>query len=284
MPPELTGIVHEYEREDRIPKRTLDRYGVELTSAAYRAKINPVIGMESVLEKVVQTLIRMEANNPLLVGHPGVGKTAVAEGFALLLSRNEVPPVLQGRILYSLSLTSLVAGTRYRGEMEARLEGLLNEVERCRDQVILFIDEIHGLLDAGMAEGGFGIGDILKPVLARGDFPLIGATTFEGAQHLAMDTALTRRFNTIVIQEPDQTQALQILRGVRSRFEKHHGVRIADGALAAAVRLSERSNPNQHLPGRAIAVLDSATAYCRMKGKGTVLEMDIIRETRSGGM
>jgi hypothetical protein len=282
MPPELTGIVQEHDTDDRTPKRTLDMYGVELTSADYLKRINPVIGMEPVLEKIVQTLARMEANNPLLIGHPGVGKTAVAEGFALKLSRNEVPSYLQGRILYSLSLTSLVAGTRYRGEMEARLEGLLNEVSRCREQVILFIDEIHGLLDAGMAEGGFGIGDILKPVLARGEFPLIGATTFEGAAHLARDTALGRRFNTIVIKEPSMKQARNILKGVRPRFEKHHGVQIDDDALIAAVNLSEKSQPNQHLPGRAIAVLDSACAYCRIKRKSVVHEIDIIRETRSG--
>nr|MBF0220756.1 ATP-dependent Clp protease ATP-binding subunit [Desulfobulbaceae bacterium] len=279
MPTELAGMVSEHDFDEGVPKRTLDRYGIELTSPGVLAKLNPVVGMEPVLEKVVQTLTRMEANNPLLVGHPGVGKTAVAEGFALMLSRNEVPSFLQGRILYNLSLTSMVAGTRYRGEMEARLEALLDEVRRCREQVILFIDEIHGLLDAGMAEGGFGIGDILKPVLARGEFPLIGATTFEGAKHLGLDTALSRRFNTITVLEPTMPQALKILRGVRARFEKHHGVRIGDDALSAAVRLSEKSNPNQHLPGRAIAVLDSAAAYCRMKGKTSVHEMDIIRET-----
>ncbi|HIJ90192.1 MAG: AAA family ATPase [Desulfobulbaceae bacterium] len=280
-PVEIYGFLEKsvLNRDSEHHKR-LERFAELMTSAAYIKKIKPVIGSKALISRIIQTLAQKESNNPLLVGHPGVGKTALVEGFAIALFNGDVPPVLQERMLYKLSLSSLVAGTKYRGEMEARLEELMEAVSQHKDEIILFIDEIHGLLDAGMAKGGFGIGDILKPVLSRGEFPLIGATTFAGADHLAMDTALTRRFKTIVLDEPSPESTLEIMRGVRSSFEQHHHIEIDDSALSAAIRLSGKSGNTQFLPGRAIALIDCTAAYCRMNGLTMVREIDVLREVK----
>lgn len=281
LPPELANFVSASPCGRAKSNVLLDRYGVNMTAENYRQKIHPVIGATESIEKIIQTLTQMEGNNPLLIGHPGVGKTALVEGFALALAEGRVPPFLRGRALYVLSISGLIAGTKYRGEMEARLEGLMAEVLANRDELIIFIDEIQGLLDAGMAEGGFGLGDILKPVLARGEFPLIGATTFEGFSHLSKDPALMRRFRPITVNEPTESETLTILRGVRPRLEKHHGLKIDNAMLIAAIRISTRTRPGQYLPGRAIGILDSTAAYCRMKGKTIVSEGDMMRELES---
>ena len=281
LPPELTSFVSVCTCARAKANVFLERYGVNMTAENYRQKIYPVIGATDLIERIIQTLTQMAGNNPLLIGHPGVGKTALVEGFALALAEGLVPPFLRGRSLYALSISSLIAGTKYRGEMEARVEGLMAEVLANRDGLIIFIDEIQGLLDAGMTEGGFGLGDILKPVLARGEFPLIGATTFEGFAHLSHDQALMRRFNIITLNEPTEAATLNILRGVRPRLEKHHGLKIDNAMLIAAIGISARIRPGQYLPGRAIAVLDSAAAYCRMKGKTTIKELDLLRELQT---
>lgn len=256
----------------------LEKYGQLLTEENYISKIKPVIGADGLIARVVQILCQMESNNPLLVGHSGVGKTAVVEGFAKTLFKGEVPANLNGRMLYSLSLNSLVAGTKYRGQFEERLEGLMGEVLENRDRIIVFIDEMHALLDAGSAEGAVGAGDVLKPLLARGEFPCIGATTFVGAEHLAKDPAFSRRFKKVVVNEPSPEEALEILRGISVCFEKYHSLRIWDAALVAAVDLSIKHIPDGYLPGKAIALVDGAAAYCSMVGEEKMGEEDIMLE------
>lgn len=258
----------------------LDRYGKLLTDETYLSRTKPVVGLEGILERVIQILTQMEVSNPLLVGYPGVGKTAVADGLAGMLMKNLVPFPLQGRMLYALSLNRLVAGTRYRGDFEVRLEGLMEEVRKNKDKIIVFIDEIHTLLDAGAAEGAVGAGEILKASLARGEFPCIGATTFAGAEYLAGDPALSRRFRKIIVKEPAPEEALKIMHGVAPAFEQHHGVKIDDAALRSAVELSVNYLPEEYLPGKAIALLDATAAYCRMKGLDRVGELDIRKELR----
>lgn len=281
-PPELAAFLEITDAAPDTQRRhsKLERYAKLMTSTEYINKLKPVIGSKVYIDRIIQTLAQKESNNPLLVGHPGVGKTALVEGFATALFRGNVPQNLRGRMLYNLSLNSLVAGTKYRGEMEARLEELIEEIFLQRNEIILFIDEIHGLFDAGRVQGGLGIGDILKPVLSRGEFPLIGATTFSGAEHLAGDSALARRFRPIVVDEPSPETTLKILRGVRPSFEQHHNIKIDDSALAAAVRLSSRASSGQYLPGRAISLIDSAAAYCRMKGEKIMREIDVSREVK----
>ncbi|BAH77572.1 AAA ATPase domain protein [Solidesulfovibrio magneticus RS-1] len=256
----------------------LGRYGTLLTEQPALGRLKPVIGAEDSIQRVLQVLGRMEANNPLLVGHPGVGKTAVVEGLAQRIASGAAPTLVRGRRLYALSLASIVSGTRYRGDLEARMESLLREVLRERDNIIVFIDEIHVLLQAGGAEGSMGIAEMLKPVLARGQFPCIGATTVEGERLLAADPALSRRFQKVLIQEPDRDQCLDILRGLAPCFERHHAVAIADDALRAAVDLSIKHLHDSRLPGKAVALLDGAASLCALRGKSTVQLMDVFAE------
>ena len=263
------------------PKGTkgfLEKFGLLLTEENSILRSKPVIGADAQIERVIQILSQMETNNPLLVGHPGVGKTAVVEGFAKALFEGRVPAHLKGRMLYLISLNGLVAGTKYRGEFEERLEGLMEDVLQNKNRIIVFIDEIHTLLNAGSAEGAIGAGDALKPVLARGEFPCIGATTFDGAEQLLMDQALARRFKKITIKEPSPDETLRILKGIAGCFEKHHSLKIEDSALMSAVYLSKKHLPDEYLPGKAIALLDGAAAYCGMKGVDTVKEEDIMLE------
>ncbi|GFK92281.1 Chaperone protein ClpB [Fundidesulfovibrio magnetotacticus] len=258
----------------------LARHAVNLTDPRRLAQAKPVIAMEAYIRRAAQILIQMETNNPLLVGHPGVGKTAVAEGLARLMAQDDCPPRLKGRSLYSLSLASLIAGTRYRGDLEDRVDALLREVTANKDRVIVFIDEIHTLMNAGASEGGLGLSETLKPALARGDFPCMGATTREGAALLAEDPALARRFKLIAVSEPDRDTAVAIVTGVAACFERHHGLSIAPGALAAAVDLSISGLADAFLPGKAVSLLDGAAAYCAMCGSGHVTEEDIAEELR----
>lgn len=258
----------------------LERFGRLLTDESYLCRTKPVVGMKGVIERAIQILAQMEVSNPLLVGHPGVGKTAAADGVAAALLRGQVPSPLKGRALYSLSLNSLVAGTRYRGDFEERIEGLMEEVRQKNGRVIIFIDEIHTLLDAGAAEGAMGAGEILKASLARGEFPCLGATTFAGAEHLARDPALSRRFRKIVVHEPRPEDAIRILKGVAPCFEKHHGLKIEDAALRSAVELSVQHLSDEYLPGKAIALVDASAAYCRMKGQDVVRELDVRMELK----
>jgi len=253
-------------------------HGVHLSDPARVNRMKPVVGMEGHVQRLAQILCQMESNNPLLVGCPGVGKTAVVEGLARLMGQGLGPAALRGRSLYSLSLSSLVAGTRYRGDLEERIESLIREVMDLKDRIVIFIDEIHVLVGAGAAEGGFGLSESLKPVLARGEFPCIGATTFEGEAVFIGDKALARRFKRIVVNEPDRDTAVRILGGIANCFEKHHGVVILPEAVAASVDQSILRITDAYLPGKAVSLLDGAASYCALQGGSVVRALDVEAE------
>ena len=243
----------------------LDRVGRDLTALARAGELDPLIGRHEQLRQLVRTLARKKKNNPVLVGRAGVGKTAIVEGLAALIAAGQIPDELKGCRLVELPMAALVAGTTYRGQFEERLLGLVKEV-KAAENVILFIDEIHTLLRAGAVEGGsLDAGNILKPALARGDLRVIGATTPEEYQRYIMqDAALERRFQQVWVPEPRLDEALEMLRGVKARYEAHHGVMIADEALVAAVKLSVAWLPDRHLPDKALDLLDEACARARI--------------------
>ncbi len=243
----------------------LDQFGRNLTQLAREGKLDPVIGRERETERVMQVLSRRTKNNPVLVGEPGVGKTAVVEGLAQDIVRGTVPETLKDKQLYTLDLGALVAGSRYRGDFEERLKKVLKEI-RTRGDIILFIDEIHTLVGAGAAEGAIDAASILKPMLARGELQTIGATTLdEYRKHVEKDPALERRFQPITVNEPTIAHAIEILKGVRDRYEAHHRVTITDGALVAAVTLADRYVNDRHLPDKAIDLIDEAGARLRIR-------------------
>ena len=243
----------------------LDQFGRNLTQAARENKLDPVIGRESEMERVMQVLSRRTKNNPVLIGEPGVGKTAVVEGLAQAIVRGDVPETLKDKQLYTLDLGSVVAGSRYRGDFEERLKKVLKEI-RTRGDIILFIDEIHTLVGAGAAEGAIDAASILKPMLARGELQTIGATTLdEYRKHIEKDAALERRFQPIQVKEPSVAHAIEILKGLRDRYEAHHRVTITDGALVAAANLSERYVSDRFLPDKAIDLIDEAGARLRIR-------------------
>ncbi|MFJ6002080.1 ATP-dependent Clp protease ATP-binding subunit [Arthrobacter sp. NPDC092385] len=243
----------------------LDQFGRNLTQAARESKLDPVIGREQEMERVMQVLSRRTKNNPVLIGEPGVGKTAVVEGLAQAIVRGDVPETIKDKQLYTLDLGSLVAGSRYRGDFEERLKKVLKEI-RTRGDIILFIDEIHTLVGAGAAEGAIDAASILKPMLARGELQTIGATTLdEYRKHIEKDAALERRFQPIQVAEPSVAHAIEILKGLRDRYEAHHRVSITDGALASAATLSERYISDRFLPDKAIDLIDEAGARLRIR-------------------
>jgi hypothetical protein len=258
----------------------LETHGVVLTDPQRLRRARPVVAMEGIIQRLAQVLCQMESNNPLLIGHPGVGKTAAVEGLARLMTESGCPAPLRGRNLYSLSLTSVVAGTRYRGDLEERVDALMREVLAMRDHIVVFIDEIHTLVKAGSAEGGLGVSEALKPALARGEFPCIGATSFEGERIFLADPALGRRFKRVVVNEPDRDTAVRILEGVAPSFERHHGVRIDPRALAAAVDAGIEKFPEVRLPGIAISIIDGACAHCSMNRMNLLKSSDIFDEVR----
>ncbi|GAA1498674.1 ATP-dependent Clp protease ATP-binding subunit [Paeniglutamicibacter kerguelensis] len=243
----------------------LDQFGRNLTAAAREGKLDPVIGREFEMERVMQVLSRRTKNNPVLIGEPGVGKTAVVEGLAQSIVRGDVPETIKDKQLYTLDLGSLVAGSRYRGDFEERLKKVLKEI-RTRGDIILFIDEIHTLVGAGAAEGAIDAASILKPMLARGELQTIGATTLdEYRKHIEKDAALERRFQPIQVKEPSVEHTTQILRGLRDRYEAHHRVSITDGALVAAAQLAHRYISDRFLPDKAIDLIDEAGARLRIR-------------------
>jgi ATP-dependent Clp protease ATP-binding subunit ClpC len=243
----------------------LDQFGRNLTQAARESKLDPVIGREKEMERVMQVLSRRTKNNPVLIGEPGVGKTAVVEGLAQAIVRGDVPETIRDKQLYTLDLGSLVAGSRYRGDFEERLKKVLKEI-RTRGDIILFIDEIHTLVGAGAAEGAIDAASILKPMLARGELQTIGATTLdEYRKHIEKDAALERRFQPIQVAEPSVALAIEILKGLRDRYEAHHRVSITDGALASAATLAERYISDRFLPDKAIDLIDEAGARLRIR-------------------
>ena len=243
----------------------LDQFGRNLTAAAREGKLDPVIGREKEIERVMQVLSRRTKNNPVLIGEPGVGKTAVVEGLAQNIVKGEVPETLKDKQLYTLDLGALVAGSRYRGDFEERLKKVLKEI-RTRGDIILFIDEMHTLVGAGAAEGAIDAASILKPMLARGELQTIGATTLdEYRKHVEKDAALERRFAPIQVQAPDVPHTVEILKGLRDRYESHHRVSITDGALEAAARLSDRYISDRQLPDKAIDLIDEAGSRLRIR-------------------
>ena len=243
----------------------LDQFGRNLTQAAREGKLDPVIGRELEIERVMQVLSRRTKNNPVLIGEPGVGKTAVVEGLAQAIVKNDVPETLKDKQVYSLDLGALVAGSRYRGDFEERLKKVLKEI-KTRGDIILFIDEIHTLVGAGAAEGAIDAASILKPMLARGELQTIGATTLdEYRKHLEKDAALERRFQPIQVKEPSVAHTIEILKGLRDRYETHHRVSITDGALAAAANMADRYVSDRFLPDKAIDLIDEAGSRLRIK-------------------
>ena len=243
----------------------LDQFGRNLTAAAREGKLDPVIGREKEIERIMQVLCRRTKNNPCLIGEPGVGKTAVVEGLALAIAHDDVPDILANKQLYSLDLSSMVAGSRYRGDFEERMKKVLKEITQ-RGDIIIFIDEIHTLVGAGAAEGSIDAANILKPRLSRGEIQCIGATTMdEYHKHIEKDAALERRFQPIQVPEPSQEMAIDILKGLRDRYEQHHKVTITDAAITSAVDLSARYITDRYLPDKAIDLIDEAGARLRIK-------------------
>src|SRR5438067_1468028 len=245
--------------------KLLDQFGRNLTKLAAEAKLDPVVGRQTEIERVMQILSRRTKNNPVLIGEPGVGKTAVVEGLAARISGNEVPELLKGKQIYTLDLAALVAGSKYRGEFEERLKKVMKEITQ-RGDIILFIDELHNLVGAGAAEGAIDAASILKPALARGELQTIGATTLdEYRKYLERDAALERRFQQIRVDEPSVDDTVQILRGLRDRYEAHHRCKISDEALAASAVLADRYIQDRHLPDKAIDLIDEAASRMRIK-------------------
>ena len=243
---------------------TLDEFGKNLTELAKQGKIDPVIGREKEIERVIQILSRRNKNNPCLIGEPGVGKTAIAEGLALKIVNGEVPEMLANKTIYSLDLTSMVAGTKYRGDFEERIKKAMDEVKDNKD-VILFIDEIHNIMGAGAAEGAVDAANILKPSLARGEIQVIGATTIsEYRKNIEKDAALERRFQPVTVGEPTEEEAVEILKGLRDKYEAHHKVKITDDAINSAVKLSSRYINDRFLPDKAIDLIDEAASVVRL--------------------
>ena len=258
--------------------RQLDQCSRDLTAMAAQGQLDPVIGREAELERVIQILSRRSKNNPVLLGEPGVGKTAVAEGLALAIADGTVPAHLLGRRVCALDLAAMVAGTKYRGEFEEKLRHVLAEVRRAGN-VILFIDELHTIVGAGSAEGAIDAANILKPALARGELRVIGATTLdEYRRHVEKDAALERRFQPVTVAEPDRDGALAILRGLRSRYESYHHLTVTDGALSAAVDLSIRYLPGRFLPDKAIDLLDEGCSRARLSGRTLPPELKNLEE------
>ncbi|HEY3552090.1 MAG TPA: AAA family ATPase, partial [Solirubrobacterales bacterium] len=252
----------------------LDQFGRNLTQAAREGKLDPVIGREKEIERVMQVLSRRTKNNPVLIGEPGVGKTAVVEGLAQDVVKGEVPETLKDKQLYTLDLGALVAGSRYRGDFEERLKKVLKEI-RTRGDIILVIDEIHTLVGAGAAEGAIDAASILKPMLARGELRAVGATTLdEYRKHIEKDAALERRFQPVLVGEPSMNDTIAILRGLKERYEVHHGVRIADSAIVAAATLSERYIADRFLPDKAIDLIDEAASRLKIEIDSMPTEID----------
>ena len=255
--------------------KALEKYSTDLTAAAKEGKLDPVIGRDQEIRRVIQILSRRTKNNPVLIGEPGVGKTAVVEGLAQRIVAGDVPTTLQGKKLISLDLGSMVAGSKYRGEFEERLKAVLNEIKSANGQIITFIDEIHTIVGAGAAEGSMDAGNMLKPMLARGELRLIGATTLdEYRENIEKDPALERRFQQVFVGEPSVEDTIAILRGLKQRYEAHHKVTIGDDALVAAATLSNRYISGRQLPDKAIDLVDEAAAHLRMELDSSPEEID----------
>ena len=253
----------------------LEKYGIDLVAQARKGKIDPVIGRDAEIRRAIRILSRKTKNNPVLIGEPGVGKTAIVEGLAQRIVRGDVPEGLKDRTIFALDMGALIAGAKYRGEFEERLKAVLNEVKSAEGRIILFIDELHTIVGAGKSEGAMDAGNLLKPMLARGELHCIGATTLEEyRKYIEKDAALERRFQPVVVEEPTVEDAISILRGLRERYELHHGVRIQDNALVSAAVLSHRYIADRFLPDKAIDLVDEACAMIRTEIDSLPTELD----------
>ena len=267
----------QYNQSNTQTAQNLDQFAINLNERARQGKLDPVIGRDDEIRRVLQILSRRSKNNPILIGEPGTGKTAIIEGLAQRIVRGDVPENLRSRTVYSLDMGALVAGAKYKGEFEERLKGVINEVIQSDGNFILFIDEIHTLVGAGAGEGAMDAANILKPALARGDLRAIGATTLnEYQKYFEKDKALERRFQTVMVDEPDVQSSISILRGLKERYENHHKVRIMDEAVIAAVELSNRYITERFLPDKAIDLMDEAAAKLRMERDSVPEELDEI--------
>ena len=260
------------------PESTLDalnRFGRDLVGLAKEGKMDPVIGRDEEIRDVIRILSRRTKNNPVLIGEPGVGKTAIVEGLAQRIVKNDVPTGLRDKIIYELDMGALIAGAKYRGEFEERLKSVLNEVQKSNGEIILFIDEIHNIVGAGKTEGAMDAGNLLKPMLARGDIHCIGATTLdEYRQYIEKDAALERRFQKVYVGEPSVEDTISILRGLKEKYEVHHGIRISDSAVIAAATMSDRYITDRFLPDKAIDLMDEASALVRTQIDSSPVEID----------
>ena len=281
---EFEKVITELRKGERVTSasaedtyNSLNKYAKNLTQLAHSGKLDPVIGRDEEIRRVLQILSRRTKNNPMLVGEPGVGKTAIAEGLAHRIVNGDVPENLKDKIIYSLDMGALIAGAKYKGEFEERLKSVVKEVTSSDGNIILFIDEIHTLVGAGGGEGAMDAANILKPALARGELRAIGATTLDEYQkYFEKDKALERRFQKVMVEEPDTESAISILRGIKEKYEAHHKVRIKDEAIIAAVELSERYIPNRYLPDKAIDLMDEAAAKLRMEINSKPEELDVL--------
>ena len=272
---DLRGGEHVTSKNQEEQYKALEKYGVDLVKQARSGKQDPIIGRDDEIRDVIRILSRKSKNNPVLIGEPGVGKTAIVEGLAQRIAKNDVPENLKNKTIFSLDMGSLIAGAKYRGEFEERLKAVLKEVQKSEGQIILFIDEIHNIVGAGKTEGSMDAGNLLKPMLARGELHLIGATTLdEYREYIEKDKALERRFQKVLVKEPSVEDTISILRGLKERYEIHHGVRIHDNALVAAATLSNRYITDRYLPDKAIDLVDEACAEIQVEMNSMPNELD----------